>query len=44
MVSFKHVALALPEVPFEGVKDSGCGSEGGTERIDACFNTAQSGF
>jgi hypothetical protein len=29
----------LPEVPFGGVKDSGYGSEGGTEAIDGYFNT-----
>jgi succinate-semialdehyde dehydrogenase/glutarate-semialdehyde dehydrogenase len=31
--------LALPEVPFGGVKDSGYGSEGGTEAMDGHFNT-----
>ena len=29
----------VPEVPFGGVKDSGYGSEGGTEAMDAYFNT-----
>ncbi|MBV9522009.1 MAG: NAD-dependent succinate-semialdehyde dehydrogenase, partial [Alphaproteobacteria bacterium] len=31
MVSINHHGLALPEVPFGGVKDSGYGSEGGSE-------------
>jgi succinate-semialdehyde dehydrogenase/glutarate-semialdehyde dehydrogenase len=39
MVSINHVALALPEVPFGGVKDSGYGSEGGSEAIDAYMNS-----
>ena len=30
---------ALPEVPFGGVKDSGHGSEGGTEAMEGYFNT-----
>ena len=39
MVSINHFGLALPEVPFGGVKDSGYGSEGGTEGIEAYLNT-----
>ena len=39
MVSINNVGLALPEVPFGGVKDSGYGSEGGTEAIDAYMNS-----
>ncbi|MFL6352154.1 MAG: NAD-dependent succinate-semialdehyde dehydrogenase [Bryobacteraceae bacterium] len=39
MVSINHVALALPETPFGGVKDSGYGSEGGSEAIDAYLNS-----
>ena len=39
MVSINHLGLALPEVPFGGVKDSGYGSEGGTEAIEAYLNT-----
>jgi succinate-semialdehyde dehydrogenase / glutarate-semialdehyde dehydrogenase len=35
MVSINHHGLALPEVPFGGVKDSGYGSEGGSEAIEA---------
>ncbi len=30
-----HLGLALPEVPFGGVKDSGYGSEGGLEAVEA---------
>ena len=39
MVSINHHGLALPETPFGGVKDSGYGSEGGSEAIEAYFNT-----
>jgi succinate-semialdehyde dehydrogenase / glutarate-semialdehyde dehydrogenase len=39
MVSINNVGLALPEVPFGGVKDSGYGSEGGSEAIDAYMNS-----
>jgi succinate-semialdehyde dehydrogenase/glutarate-semialdehyde dehydrogenase len=39
MVAINHVALALPEVPFGGVKDSGYGSEGGSEALDAYMNS-----
>jgi len=39
MVSINHHGLALPEVPFGGVKDSGYGSEGGLEAIEAYLNT-----
>ena len=35
MVSINHFGLALPEVPFGGTKDSGYGSEGGTEALEA---------
>ena len=38
MMTINHIGLALPEVPFGGVKDSGYGSEGGTEAIDAYMN------
>jgi succinate-semialdehyde dehydrogenase/glutarate-semialdehyde dehydrogenase len=34
MISINHHGLALPEVPFGGVKDSGYGSEGGSEAIE----------
>ncbi|HYX03827.1 MAG TPA: aldehyde dehydrogenase family protein, partial [Reyranella sp.] len=39
MVSINHHGLALPEVPFGGVKDSGYGSEGGVEALEAYVNT-----
>ncbi len=39
MMSINSFALALPEVPFGGVKDSGYGSEGGTEALEAYLNT-----
>jgi succinate-semialdehyde dehydrogenase/glutarate-semialdehyde dehydrogenase len=34
MMTINHLGLALPEVPFGGVKDSGYGSEGGAEAIE----------
>ncbi|MTH77961.1 aldehyde dehydrogenase family protein [Paracoccus aestuariivivens] len=39
MLTINHLGLALPEVPFGGIKDSGYGSEGGTEALDAYVNT-----
>jgi len=39
MVSINHHGLGLPEVPFGGIKDSGFGSEGGTEALEAYLNT-----
>jgi succinate-semialdehyde dehydrogenase / glutarate-semialdehyde dehydrogenase len=39
MISINHSGLALPEVPFGGVKDSGYGSEGGSEAIEAYLNS-----
>jgi succinate-semialdehyde dehydrogenase / glutarate-semialdehyde dehydrogenase len=39
MVSINHHGLALPELPFGGVKDSGHGSEGGIEAMEAYLNT-----
>jgi succinate-semialdehyde dehydrogenase/glutarate-semialdehyde dehydrogenase len=39
MMTINHIGLALPEVPFGGVKDSGYGSEGGSEAIEAYLNT-----
>jgi len=39
MVSINHSGIALPETPFGGVKDSGHGSEGGTEGLDAYLVT-----
>jgi succinate-semialdehyde dehydrogenase/glutarate-semialdehyde dehydrogenase len=39
MLSVNQNLLALPEVPFGGVQDSGYGSEGGTEALDAYLQT-----
>jgi len=39
MVSINHAGLGLPEIPFGGIKDSGFGSEGGAEALEAFFNT-----
>ncbi len=39
MVSINHFGIALPETPFGGVKDSGHGSEGGIEGLDAYLVT-----
>ena len=38
MMTINHIGLALPEVPFGGIKDSGTGSEGGTEAIESYLN------
>jgi len=34
MMTINHFGLALPEVPFGGVKDSGYGTEGGADAIE----------
>ncbi len=39
MMSINHHGLALPEVPFGGVRESGYGSEGGLEAIKNYLNT-----
>jgi succinate-semialdehyde dehydrogenase/glutarate-semialdehyde dehydrogenase len=39
MVNINHFGAALPETPFGGVKDSGIGSEGGTETFDGYLTT-----
>ncbi len=39
MVNINHSGMAHPELPFGGVKDSGFGSEGGTESFDAFLVT-----
>ena len=38
MLWINQPALAVPEMPFGGVKDSGYGSEGGPEAIEAYVN------
>lgn len=38
MMTINHLGFAQPEVPFGGVKDSGYGSEGGMEAIEAYLN------
>jgi succinate-semialdehyde dehydrogenase/glutarate-semialdehyde dehydrogenase len=35
MVTINHIGLAVPEAHFGGVRDSGYGSEGGSEAIEA---------
>ena len=39
MVSMNHIGLGLAETPFGGIKDSGMGSEGGSETFDGYLNT-----
>ncbi|GAB1361366.1 NAD-dependent succinate-semialdehyde dehydrogenase [Rhodobacter sp.] len=39
MVTINHLGIALPEVPFGGMKDSGHGTEGGSEAIEAYLET-----
>ena len=39
MLSINHLGIGLPEIPFGGIKDSGHGSEGGTEAIEAYLTT-----
>ena len=39
MITINHHGLALPEVPFGGVKDSGMGPRAGLEAIEAYLNT-----
>jgi succinate-semialdehyde dehydrogenase/glutarate-semialdehyde dehydrogenase len=39
IVNINHFGAALPETPFGGVKDSGIGSEGGTETFDGYLVT-----
>jgi succinate-semialdehyde dehydrogenase/glutarate-semialdehyde dehydrogenase len=39
MININHFGAALPETPFGGVKDSGIGSEGGTETFDGYLTT-----
>jgi succinate-semialdehyde dehydrogenase/glutarate-semialdehyde dehydrogenase len=39
MLTINHLGLALPEVPFGGVKDSGYGTEGGADALEAYLVT-----
>jgi succinate-semialdehyde dehydrogenase/glutarate-semialdehyde dehydrogenase len=39
MVNINHSGMAHPELPFGGIKDSGIGSEGGTEAFDSYLVT-----
>jgi acyl-CoA reductase-like NAD-dependent aldehyde dehydrogenase len=39
MVTINHLGMALAETPFGGIKDSGMGSEGGTETFDGYLTT-----
>ncbi|UDL92553.1 NAD-dependent succinate-semialdehyde dehydrogenase [Mesorhizobium sp. PAMC28654] len=38
MVSINHYGLALPEVPFGGINDSGNGTEGGADALESYLN------
>ena len=35
MTTINHLGLAFPEVPFGGIKESGYGTEGGSEALEA---------
>lgn len=39
MLTINHIGFSLPEVPFGGIGDSGLGTEGGSEAIDAYLQT-----
>ncbi len=39
MLSINHLGLALPEVPFGGIEDSGYGTEGGADALEGYLNT-----
>lgn len=39
MITVNHLGLALPEVPFGGIQDSGYGTEGGSEAVEAYLDT-----
>ncbi|HEY0275232.1 MAG TPA: NAD-dependent succinate-semialdehyde dehydrogenase [Paenirhodobacter sp.] len=39
MLTMNHLGLALPEVPFGGILDSGIGTEGGSEAINAYLDS-----
>jgi len=39
MIGVNHMMVSTPESPFGGVNDSGYGSEGGIEGLDAFMRT-----
>ncbi len=39
MLTINHLGLALPEVPFGGIRDSGYGTEGGSDATEAYLDT-----
>jgi succinate-semialdehyde dehydrogenase/glutarate-semialdehyde dehydrogenase len=39
MVTINHLGIALPETPYGGIRESGYGSEGGIEAVEAYLNT-----
>ena len=39
MLSINHIGIGLPETPFGGWMNSGYGTEGGSEAIDAYLDT-----
>ncbi|MCD0189330.1 MAG: NAD-dependent succinate-semialdehyde dehydrogenase [Acinetobacter sp.] len=39
MLTINHVGLGFPELPFGGLKDSGYGTEGGSEAIESYLDT-----
>ena len=39
MLSLNHLGLALPEVPFGGMNDSGYGTEGGADALEGYLST-----
>lgn len=39
MLTINHLGLSLAEVPFGGIKDSGYGTEGGSEAVESYLDT-----
>ena len=39
MLAINHIGLGLPEVPFGGIQDSGYGTEGGSDAVEAYLET-----
>jgi succinate-semialdehyde dehydrogenase / glutarate-semialdehyde dehydrogenase len=39
MLTINHLGLGLPETPYGGVRDSGYGSEGGSEAVEEYLTT-----